>query len=192
MNVQLDPLDNALPTRPILASLGQSIKPNPNWLSGCSDHQDGGFGNGSVPNRPCTWHAWPELLLTLLIHCWKCDFNKILLKNCNTRALYESLDGPAMSSADNPQNTDRLGVYCRQSPDFTVRLSLSPWPPVWWRFSFNLDLDHMWRSGTVAESRGCSGARVKSRSVGMSAWLGAVILVIESMQSDYNITNKTT
>jgi len=44
---------------------------------------------------------------------WIHDFDKTLLSNCNTMALYESIDGPAGQLADNPQNSDGLGDFHR-------------------------------------------------------------------------------
>jgi len=64
----------------------------------------------------------------------------------------ESMDGPAERPAENPSNSERLGVYHRTVSGLTVGVYWRPGPPIWQRFAFDPDLDPMWRSGTVAGS----------------------------------------
>jgi len=66
MNLQMDPLDNPLTTRPIQTGCEMSIQLYPNWRLGCIDDLHCPFGNRSVPTRTPTRSTGPELLLTLL------------------------------------------------------------------------------------------------------------------------------
>jgi len=68
----------------------------------------------------------------------------------NTRALYESIDGPPVRPADNPPNSDGLGVYHGTVPKWAVRVYWQPGPPIWQRFGLNPAPDPKWRSGNVA------------------------------------------
>jgi len=65
INVQMDPLDNPLTTRPIQTGWELSIELYPNWQFRCIDDLDLIFGNGSVLTRTRTWSGGLELLLTL-------------------------------------------------------------------------------------------------------------------------------
>jgi len=65
MNLQMDPLDNPLTTRPILTGCEMSIEPYPNSCFGCIDDPDPQLGNGSVLTRTRTRSAGPEPFLTL-------------------------------------------------------------------------------------------------------------------------------
>jgi len=67
MNLQMDPLDNPLTTRPIQTGCEMSIEPYPNWRFGWIDDLDRQFGNGSVPTRTRTRFGGPEPLLTLVV-----------------------------------------------------------------------------------------------------------------------------
>jgi len=69
-------------------------------------------------NRYCNLQSMQQHI----IGCWKRDFDKILLTNSKTRALYECMDGPAGRPADNPPNSDRLGVYHQTVPELTGRV----------------------------------------------------------------------
>jgi len=70
----------------------------------------------------------------------------------NLRSLYESIDGPAGRPADNPPNSDGLGVYHGTVPECAVRVYWRPGPPIWQRFGLHPDPDPKWRSGTVANT----------------------------------------
>jgi len=67
MNLQMDPLDNPLTTRPIQTGCKMSIEPYPNCWFGSIDNPDHQSGNGSVPTCTHTRSAGPEPLLTLPI-----------------------------------------------------------------------------------------------------------------------------
>ena len=70
--------------------------------------------------------------------------NAILIRyyqhTSNTRALYDSMDGPAGRLADNPPISDWLGVYHGILPKWAVRVTWWPGPPTWQLFGFDLDL----------------------------------------------------
>ena len=70
----------------------------------------------------------------------------------NLRALCESIDGPAGRPADNPSNSDRLGVYHGTVPEWAVQVYWRPGPPIWRRFGLDPDPNPKWRSGTVANT----------------------------------------
>ena len=70
----------------------------------------------------------------------------------NTKALYESIYGPAVRPADNPHNSDQLGVYHWTVPKWAVRVYWCLGPPIWQRFGLDPDPDPKWRSGTVANT----------------------------------------
>jgi len=69
-------------------------------------------------------------------------------------ALIESMDGPAAQPADNPRNSEALGVYHRAVPELMDRVYWQPGPPFWQRFGLDPDPDLKWRSGTVANTTG--------------------------------------
>jgi len=83
--------------------------------------------------------------------------NLILIRyyehTANTWALYESIDKPAVRPADNPPNSDGLGVYHGSVPEWAVRVHWRPGPPICQRFGLDPDPDPKWRSGTVANAR---------------------------------------
>jgi len=54
--------------------------------------------------------------------------------------------------ADNPPNSDGLGVYHGTVPEWAVRVYWRPGPPIWPRFGLDPDPDPKWRSGTVANT----------------------------------------
>ena len=62
------------------------------------------------------------------------------------------MNGPAGRPADNPSNSDRLGVEHQTVPELTVRVYWQPRPPIWERFGLYPDQDPKWRSGTVANT----------------------------------------
>jgi len=66
MNVQMDPLDNPLTTRPIRTDWELCIEPYPNWQFGFSDDPDRLFGASSDPTWTRTLSGGPEPLLILL------------------------------------------------------------------------------------------------------------------------------
>jgi len=71
--------------------------------------------------------------------------NVILIRyyyqTAKTKALYESIDGHTGRPADNPPNSDGLGVYHRTIPELTVRVYSQPGPPIsqWFRLDANPD-----------------------------------------------------
>ena len=69
-----------------------------------------------------------------------------------TRALIESMDGPAGWPADQPPNSDGLGVYHWTVPEFTVQAHWQPGPPIWQWFRLDPDPDPKWQSGSVANT----------------------------------------
>ena len=62
------------------------------------------------------------------------------------------MDGPAGRPADNPPNSDRLGVYHRTVPESTVSVYLPPGPPISQRLGLDPDPDPKRRSWTVANT----------------------------------------
>jgi len=70
----------------------------------------------------------------------------------NTRAIYESIDGPAERPSDNPPNSDGMRVYHGTVPEWAVEVYWRPGPPIWQWFGLDPDLDPMWRSGTIADA----------------------------------------
>jgi len=60
------------------------------------------------------------------------------------------MDGPAGRPADNPPNSDPLGVYHQTVPELTVQVYWQPGPPIWQQFSLDTDQGPKWRSRTVA------------------------------------------
>jgi len=69
------------------------------------------------------------------------------------RALIESMDGPAGRPADDPPNSDGLGVYHRTVPELSVQVHCQPGLPIWQRFGLDLDPNPKWQSRTVANTR---------------------------------------
>lgn len=65
MNLQMDPLDNPLATRPIQTGSKISIEPYLNGHFGSIDNLDREFGARSIPTRTQTRSDGPELLATL-------------------------------------------------------------------------------------------------------------------------------
>ena len=57
-----------------------------------------------------------------------------------------------MRPADNPPNSDGLGVYYGTVPEWAVRVYWWPGPSIWQRFGLDPDPDLKWRSGTVANT----------------------------------------
>jgi len=55
-------------------------------------------------------------------------------------------------TADNPPNSDGLGVYHGTVPEWAVRIYWRPGPPISQRFGLDPDPDPKWRSGTVANT----------------------------------------
>jgi hypothetical protein len=70
----------------------------------------------------------------------------------NTRALYESLDGPAGWLADNQPNLEGLGDYHWTVPELTVQVYWQPRTQSRQRLSAGPDPDRKWRSRTVNNS----------------------------------------
>jgi len=62
------------------------------------------------------------------------------------------MDEPAGRPADNPPNSDGLGVDNQTVPKLTVQVYWPRGPPIWQRFGLDLDPDPKWRSGTVADT----------------------------------------
>jgi len=56
--------------------------------------------------------------------------------------------------ANNPPNSDGLGVYHGTVPEWAVRVYWWPGTPIWQRFGLDPDPDPKWRSGTVANTPG--------------------------------------
>jgi len=69
-----------------------------------------------------------------------------------TRALYESMDGPAGIPADNRPNSDGFGIYNGTVPELTVWVDWKPGLPISKRFSLAPDPDQKWWSGTSANT----------------------------------------
>jgi len=82
--------------------------------------------------------------------------NAILIRyywhTANSRAVYEFIDCPAGRPADNPPNSDGLGVYHGTIPEWAVWVYWRPGPPIWQRFDLDPDLDLKWQSGTIANT----------------------------------------
>jgi len=82
--------------------------------------------------------------------------NPILMRyyqrTANTRALYESIDGPSGRPGYYPPNSDGLGVYHRTVPEWAVRVLWRPGPAIWQRFGLDPDPDPKWCSGTIANT----------------------------------------
>jgi len=82
--------------------------------------------------------------------------NAILIRyyfqTAKTRALNESIDGPTARPADNPPNSDGLGVHNRTIHELTVRVHWQPGLPIWQRFSLDRDTDAKWLSTTIANT----------------------------------------
>jgi len=68
------------------------------------------------------------------------------------RALIGSMNGPTAWPADNPPNSDRLGVYHPTVPELTVQVYWQPGPPIWQRLGLDPDPDPKWWSGTSANT----------------------------------------
>jgi len=69
-----------------------------------------------------------------------------------SRALYESIYGPAGRTADNPLNSDRFQDFHWTVPQSKVAVNRLPGLPIWPRFILDRDTDPKWRSGTVANA----------------------------------------
>jgi hypothetical protein len=82
--------------------------------------------------------------------------NLILIRyywhTANTRALYESIDGPTVRPADNPLNSDGLAVYHGTVPEWAVWVYWRPGLTFWQQFVLDPDPDPKWPSGTVANT----------------------------------------
>jgi hypothetical protein len=82
--------------------------------------------------------------------------NAILIRyywhTANTRALYESIDGPAGRPSDNLCNSDCLGDYHGTVPEWAVRAYWRPGPPIWQRFNLDPDPNLNWLSRTIANT----------------------------------------
>jgi len=65
MNLQTDPLDNQLTTRPIQMGGEIGIEPYPNWQCGCIDVPDNHFGDDPVHTQTRTPSNSLEPLLSL-------------------------------------------------------------------------------------------------------------------------------
>jgi len=68
------------------------------------------------------------------------------------RPIIESMDRSSRWSADNPPNSDGLGVYHRTLPELTVWLYRHLRLPIWQRFGLDPDPDPKWPSGTIAHT----------------------------------------
>jgi len=115
---------------------------------------------------------------TKLINIANCSTNKntflvaenaILIRyyqhTANTKALYESIDGPAGRPAYYPPNSDGMGVYHGTVPECAVRDYWRPGPPISQRFGLDPDPDPKWRSGTIANTNGAS------MILGLASWI---------------------
>jgi hypothetical protein len=82
--------------------------------------------------------------------------NTILIRyywqTAKTRALCESIDGPAGRPTDNPPNSDWLGVYHRTVPKLMFWVNWQPRRPISQRFGSDTDTDPKWWSRTVGNT----------------------------------------
>jgi len=62
------------------------------------------------------------------------------------------MNGPAEGPADNPPNSDRVGVYHRTVHELTISDHWDPWPPIWLKFGLDLEPDRKWQSGNVTDT----------------------------------------
>jgi len=73
-------------------------------------------------------------------------------ETAKTRAIYESIDEPAMCLADDPPNSGGLGDIHWTIPEWKMQVYWQPWHPIWQRFGFEPYPDPKWMFGTVANS----------------------------------------
>jgi hypothetical protein len=109
-------------------------------------------------------HPWWNIdwILNDIANCKACKNVLLVVENpilishyeqtAKTRALFESIDGPAGQPTDNLPNSYGLGVSRRTVPELTVQVNWRPGPPIWPLFGWDPDLDMKWRSGTVANT----------------------------------------
>jgi len=101
--------------------------------------------------------------------------NTILIRyykqTTNTRALYESIAGPAGQPAYNPPNSDGLGVYHLTIPEWMVQVYWQPWLLIWQPFGLNQDSDPKWWSETVDNTS--QHISQMCRWTGSQSWCGA-------------------
>ena len=102
-----------------------------------------------------------------------------------TRALYESMDGPTGRPGDNPSHSDRLGVHHQIIPELTVWVYWQPGLPIWQRLGLDPDPDPKWQSGTVANTN-----RAKHHlwpSLGRSSLLRILFIRLQYITIYFNV-----
>jgi len=87
------------------------------------------------------WYCKLQSIQNHILGCWKLDFNKTLLTYSKTRAIIESMDGPAGQLADNLPNSGTLVVSHWTVPELIVRVDWQPRPPIWQRFWLDPDTE---------------------------------------------------
>jgi hypothetical protein len=124
------------------------------------------------------WNTNPKLISIAICSTCKSTLlvaeNRILIRyyynTANTRALYESIDGPAGQPADNPPNPDWLGDEHGTVPEWAVLVYWQSGQPIWQQFSIDLASDRKWRSGTVANTSVHTSTKTYQNSTWSQFW----------------------